>query len=83
MICRDEPGPYHRDTVNRVEPPETGLKHTCLTSPLLEELTSERGSEVGRHVREAGVVPLERDRDRVGRTISVLGNDEVSLAFTR
>jgi len=41
------------------------------------------GSEVGGHVREAGVVPLERNGNGVGGTVAVLGNDEVGLAFAR
>jgi hypothetical protein len=40
-------------------------------------------SEVGGHVREAGVVPLERHRDGVGGPVAVLGDDEVGLALAR
>ena len=44
---------------------------------------SNRESEVGCHVREAGVMPLEGHRYRVCRTVAVLGNDEVGLTFAR
>src|SRR5476649_2209241 len=37
----------------------------------------------GRQVHEAREVTVEADRDRVGRTIAVLGDDEVCLASTR
>ena len=35
------------------------------------------------HVDEAGVVALERDGDRVGRAVAVLGHDEVGLPRAR
>ena len=37
----------------------------------------------GRHVDEAAVVALERDRDRRGRAVAVLGHDKVCLACPR
>src|SRR5690606_40326601 len=36
-----------------------------------------------RHVLEARVVALEGDGDRLGRTVTVLGDDEVRLAGAR
>ena len=36
----------------------------------------------GGHVDEAAVVALERDDDRAGRSVAVLGHDQVGLACT-
>jgi phosphoribosylformimino-5-aminoimidazole carboxamide ribonucleotide (ProFAR) isomerase len=44
--------------------------------------TTEQPSEVGGHVRKAGVMALERQRECTGRTIAVFGHYDVGLAFT-